>query len=45
MDIDKEDVKWLVSLIIPIIYEELKRFKANKKKTPKPKPDSKKKRS
>lgn len=44
MEIDKQDIEWLVSLLIPILWEVYKGRKP-KKKTPKPKPASKKKRS
>ena len=42
MEIDKEDIKWILSLIIPIAWELIKN---RKKKTPNPKRPSKKKRS
>ena len=32
----KEDLKWLISLLFPIIYNEVKEWLKNKKKTTKP---------
>lgn len=39
---DKEDIQWLLSVLIPILYEEFRRRKKNKKKTPKLKRGGKK---
>lgn len=44
MEIDKQDLEWLISLLVPIMLEIYKGRK-QKKKTPNPKPPRKKKRS
>lgn len=44
MEIDKQDLEWLVSLLVPILWEVYKGRK-QKKKTPKLKAPTKKKRS
>ena len=44
MEIDKQDLEWLISLLVPIMWEIYKGRKP-KKKTPNPKPPRKKKRS
>lgn len=35
MEFDKTDIEWLISLLFPIIYDIVKDWIKNKKKTPK----------